>query len=635
MENNQFYARPVSDFLSDNEETKFVFEIPSYQRGYRWRPKQIEDLLDDLYNFAKEENEQRVYYLQPLVVKKGKNSVSQHNTWEVLDGQQRLTTLKLIIEALRIEALRQSAPRECEETIVYDIHYLIRKDLNFLNIDRLENLDSFYIYHAKETINNWLKKKKNENKARIAAMSSILYGLSEKKQIMFIWYEVEGKDATEKGSISTFNRLNRGKIKLTPSELIKALLIISAKKEEGSKDYQTILSMQWNEIERKFLEDDFFAFLNGKNNSFDTRTDLLFNNIVLSTRDEKNEDSDFSYRWFQEKFDELRSEDFLYLWHGQGKEKNKNNSITTFSVKEYYDMLLQWYSDIQMYNLIGYLTVFGKTIQDISKELTQRKNEKIKNKEDWKKGDNIRVLKDMVKSTLKEIKGEGKTEVPFPDALEILDYQTSEHKGYIHKILLLFNIFTYSRQKLRFPFNNYLNEKWDIEHVDSQTENPLTKISDQENWIQYSKIILEENSNAEKVTEVLKSVNDYIDQGGNFQEIYKRVINVLKPAQPVPQEKKDSIGNLTLLDAGTNRGYGNALFPYKRKEILKRERKGDFVPACTRNLFLKYYTVEKGEGSSTNNMSWNENDVNSYYDAIKNLITEEIFNDSNEGKIKN
>lgn len=628
MENNQFYARPVSDFLADNEKDKFVFEIPSFQRGYRWRRKQIEDLLDDLYNFAKEENEQRVYYLQPLVVKKSKNNNSQHNTWEVLDGQQRLTTLRLILEALK-----EYVARKHQKKSLYDIKYLIRSDLDFNKPNRNINLDNYFISNAKEDINDWLDNKNSIDDGTLDTLATILFGGNPSKKIMFIWYEVEGKDATDKGSISIFNRLNRGKIKLTPSELIKALLIISAKKEEyGSKDYQTILSMQWNEIERKFLEDDFFAFLNGKNDSFDTRTDLLFNNIALS-RGEKNDDADFAYRLFQREFDKPMSEDFLYLWHGQGKE-NKNSSTASFSVKQYYDMLLQWYSDIQMYNLIGYLTVFGKSIQDISNELTKQKDKKSKNKEDWKKEDNIRVLKDLVKGILTEIKGEGGTKVPFPEALDLLDYQNSDHKSYILKILLLFNILTYSRQKLRFPFNDYLNEKWDIEHVDSQTENPLTKKQDQDNWIQYSKIILEENSNNENITEVLKSVNDYIDQGGNFQEIYKRVINILKPAQQVPQEKKDSIGNLTLLDAGTNRGYGNALFPYKRKEVLRREREGNFVPACTRNLFLKYYTVGKGEGSSTNNMSWNENDVNSYYDAIKNLITEEIFNENKEEKVK-
>ena len=629
MENNQFYARPVSDFLADNEEDKFVFEIPSFQRGYRWRSKQIEDLLDDLYNFAKEENEQRVYYLQPLVVKKGISSNSQQNIWEVLDGQQRLTTLRLILEALK-----EYVARKHQKKSLYDIKYLIRSDLDFNKPNRNINLDNYFISNAKEDINDWLDNKNSIDDGTLDTLATILFGGNPSKKIMFIWYEVEGNDATEKGSISIFNRLNRGKIKLTPSELIKALLIISAKKvEKGSGNYQTILSMQWNEIERKFLEDDFFAFLNGKNNSFDTRTDLLFNNIVLS-RNEKNEDSDFAYRWFQKQFDESRPEDFLFLWHGQGKEHTKDKSTAGFTVKEYFDMLLQWYSDIQMYNLIGYLTVFGENIQEISKKLSEQKEEKIKNKKEWKKGDNIRVLKDKVKSTLPNIKGEGKTTVPFPEALEILDYQTYEHKGYIHKILLLFNVLTYSRQKLRFPFNDYLKEKWDIEHVDSQTENPLAQTSDQDNWIQYSKIILEENAKDEEVAKVLKLVEDYLSKGGNFQEIYKSIINVFQPAQPVPQEKKDSIGNLTLLDAGTNRGYGNALFPFKRKEILKRERKGDFVPACTRNLFLKYYTVEKGEGSSTNNMSWNENDVNSYYDAIKNLITEEIFNDSNAGKVK-
>lgn len=84
------------------------FFIPSYQRGYRWNDQQVEDLLNDINDFRPESvndsDEGTWYCLQPLVVKKVKRSDlhcdeanEEENWYEVIDGQQRLTTIYLII----------------------------------------------------------------------------------------------------------------------------------------------------------------------------------------------------------------------------------------------------------------------------------------------------------------------------------------------------------------------------------------------------------------------------------------------------------------------------------------------------------------------------------------------------------
>ena len=72
-------------------ETKLVgsiegdFYIPSYQRGYRWGPDEVTRLLDDVYA-----NGTKNYCLQPVVVRRN------GDRYELIDGQQRLTTLYLI-----------------------------------------------------------------------------------------------------------------------------------------------------------------------------------------------------------------------------------------------------------------------------------------------------------------------------------------------------------------------------------------------------------------------------------------------------------------------------------------------------------------------------------------------------------
>lgn len=62
---SELMLKSVYDLLDKN------YFIPSYQRGYRWRKRQIQDLLDDLYGFAsdKDKADGSFYYLQPIVVK--------------------------------------------------------------------------------------------------------------------------------------------------------------------------------------------------------------------------------------------------------------------------------------------------------------------------------------------------------------------------------------------------------------------------------------------------------------------------------------------------------------------------------------------------------------------------------------
>ena len=76
------------------------FLIPSYQRGYRWRPQEVKLLLEDI-NAIKEQEE---YCLQPIVVQQ------KGEQYELIDGQQRLTTLFLLH---RYAAVRDVAENKC------------------------------------------------------------------------------------------------------------------------------------------------------------------------------------------------------------------------------------------------------------------------------------------------------------------------------------------------------------------------------------------------------------------------------------------------------------------------------------------------------------------------------------------
>ena len=67
MNGNSLLTKAVEELLDGR-----YFVIPSYQRGYRWKGKQVEDLLNDLYSFATkpDRKDNEFYCLQPIIVQK-------------------------------------------------------------------------------------------------------------------------------------------------------------------------------------------------------------------------------------------------------------------------------------------------------------------------------------------------------------------------------------------------------------------------------------------------------------------------------------------------------------------------------------------------------------------------------------
>ena len=176
-----------------------AFLIPRYQRGYRWRENDVKRLLDDI--FRCKENEK--YCLQPISVRK-----TGDNSYNLIDGQQRLTTLYIIYRFLDKEP-------------GFSISYETRsKSEDFLkNIkekssteERENNIDFWFMSEAYDAVRSWFKEHKN-------AEGTILSRLSN--NIRVIWYEVDEKE----DEIALFSRINKGRIPLTNAELVKALFL--------------------------------------------------------------------------------------------------------------------------------------------------------------------------------------------------------------------------------------------------------------------------------------------------------------------------------------------------------------------------------------------------------------------------
>ena len=189
---NSYRPLPISELLSKI----YHFEIPSFQRGYRWERKQVKDLLDDLYSFSV--GDQASYFLQPLVVKS--IGSPEDNKWEVLDGQQRLTTMLLFLKKVISELMVQAYKAQFEKRL-YDISYTIRPDLDFDNPNPQKTIDGFYLAEAKGMIDRWFDEKINGNvSVNLDGFKNFLFK-DNPKQVKFIWYEIS-PDSTELSSIN-------------------------------------------------------------------------------------------------------------------------------------------------------------------------------------------------------------------------------------------------------------------------------------------------------------------------------------------------------------------------------------------------------------------------------------------------
>lgn len=612
-----FAPKPIADLLDGNHR----FVIPSFQRGYRWEEKQVLDLLEDIKQFANDNTSKGdSYYLQPVVVK-----ACVDGAFEVLDGQQRLTTMLLLLKRL-MKRLSEDEREGFEENL-YKITYTNRPQLDFDNPNPNDNIDSYYLAEAKQVIDDWFNTQKQNKQNLDAFKGSLLY--NQERQVKIIWYAID-ESSEDLVSINIFNRLNKGKIPLTSSELIKALFIMDYDlRAEGDKLPAEQLSMEWNEMERKFQDDNFWYFISDDSKGVQSRIDVLFDFVTCR---KESDEIDYSYREFQKLYDFCREQ-----------ERNKTNE--TFNsdwienvhsmqevwkkVRKTFDRLVAWYEDNLYYHYVGYLVAVGFTPLQIYNHLENKKRESKEENpnHEWTIDDTMLELR---KKMMEKFKRDNK----FLDKDSIDDFEYGNE--YILRILLLFNVESCRKvNNIRFAFNKYKTGSWDIEHIDSRNDSSLQKFEDRMRWLrqvgdvlgmEHTQIAKELQDKCLRLIEEFDS-NEQVNQK-SYTEFYQDV-NKFYSAESgedyksinLSTKSKDSISNLTLLDSATNREYKDAPFAFKRCTIIKHDKKGErFIPLCTRNVFLKYYTDSDNNSSYLDNMRWNSADKSGYMKAIHEIV---------------
>lgn len=511
---------PTTKFIKELNDCKFY--IPAYQRGYRWTSQEVGDLLDDINDFnVGTPSEPCNYCLQPLIVKK-----REDGAFEVVDGQQRLTTIFIFLK------IAQSITGYTSYTIKFETREQSEVFLSNLAehdgkiID--ENIDYYHITKAYEKINLWLDAQCEDGTPRFTVLSSLFNKITN--NVFFIWYEIPSDSVKP---VEIFTRVNMGKIRLSNAELIKALIFNKDNfNDDGNKEQQE-LSLSWNRIERDLQREPFWYFIvDNDEKKYVTRIDLLFD--LLSKK--YNDDLPEKYQIKVPISPMHYNRTFLIFYAAYKNAVDKNAFVTGLwrEVTTIYERFLEWYYDLNKYHIIGFLISSGTFIERIF-ELSDGK----------KKSE---IIRDLLIETKKHVN------INSLEDIKKLTYDDSKKK--LRRFFLLVNIATLvckNEKQYRFPFDIYKKEKWDIEHIHATGDET--------------------------------------------------------------EEADDSIGNLTLLLAKINRSYKDDTFPDKRKEIILRDKKGLFIPICTKNVFTKQYSQ-----TILDMDKWRQEDKDDYVNAIWDIL---------------
>lgn len=538
-----------------------VFYVPSYQRGYRWGADEVIRLLDDIY-----QNGKKNYCLQPIVVR------NNGDRYELIDGQQRLTTLYLIYRYMKDVNPFFTDP-------AFSLIYQTRdKSEDFLrSIDlskRDENIDFWFMANAYETIQNWFEQDKQ---IRVLHIFEYL-----KENVNIIWYEVgEDEDA-----ISLFTRLNIGKIPLTSAELVKAMFLSGGGLSTVDREKQEEISLQWDAIEKELHNESLWYFLTNRTDvDYQTRIDLVLD--LVSTKPAHSREK--YYTFF--KIDEMsKTKPLDEIWR---------------EIQQTFLVLKDWHENHEHYHKIGYLIASeALTLQDIFNFA------KGKTKSEFRAGLDSRI----------------RDSVAISGNYADLSYdKTSDYKS-ISRLLLLFNVESVRRNGEHsqwFPFDKFKYDKrgkiaWSLEHIHAQQSEGLRT---QEMWKEWLKlhipsIIAVADDDATLVPAMRDAIEKEKLDRAEFDDLQQKVVALLSVRGNV--EYMHSISNLALLKSDNNAALNNSTFDVKRNLIVDMDKDGQYIPFCTKMVFLKYYTP-----SADNQLHfWGPADRHSYIKAINEVLSQ-------------
>ena len=601
--------------LKDLFSTEHYFIIPNYQRGYKWSQDNINVLLYDINSIY--ENDKKEHCLHNLTVIKNKKNNAEYI--EVIDGQQRLTTIFLIFNYLKYKYNGLNINYTLDYQIRWETKHFLDNKLNDVIkkitkeeyeeskelFERIKNTkitngnyestynkqDIYFICNALFSIDKWFNDNPNNN---IIKNCDKIY-----------FYEHDLTNRQIKGE-TIFANLNSGKIDLTDIELIKADLIINISNQKLINNNDVLINeirsnigRLWDEMEIWLSEDKVWFWITNGNNSknYINKLHILFE-LLLGEEKDKKEDM---YDIYKKQLKKMSYEDIL--------EK----------IKYYYYAIKNWYYDNDFYHLVGIAIGIGIKLKDII-ELSKYKT---KNKF-------IEKLIEDIKSKINIYTWHKKIYVGDYYYNDLNYYDTGDS---IKQIFLLLNALEgfsndHFNDSFRYRFDLHHKQKWSIEHILPQNPNKeniehylkdlilyLINMSNKQynesiNNIQNKNIknLIEECRDEKEINEL--KINEFIKNNKDYKSIRDAIDNL---------GFIHSIGNLALLDKNTNSAFSNSIFKYKRDVLIKKiTNECGFIPPLTLKIFSKNF-----DGANREKEYWTHNDFEKYTEYQKNKL--EVF----------
>lgn len=570
------------------------FFIPSYQRGYKWRSKDVKYLIEDLNDYQGD----KPYYMQPLVVaRKGGKII-------VVDGQQRLTTFFLIWRRLYENGALKN--HSFDKNNCFSLEYENRQEstkyLSFQGTrDSKETPDVRNFKRAESMIDTLLPQ------IDINHFEKVLF-----EKATFLWYELDDADEGPK----TFEKLNGKRIALTDVELCKVFLLSNTCTTVSQRNER---AAAWQSMEYRFQDNKFYSFISKDFNSAhdQSRMGYILDVSLDKIQEEKNEYLDYP------------------LYNRLKNDTAKGVNVWKRLVQTFHRMEMMYDSPLY-YNLVGFL-ITGTNIQlrDIMEDVVSNEfgSKLVERVTKWVKAGT--QLKDLVYK-------DNKT---FPALLlfnilcELIERKTVSTKiedryGFTH----------------RFRFDLLRDEGYDKEHVHATNSQRLRSAIEWQQWIRCvltylpsEKLNMIDKSNLSKMKlvhnisitaedgedeEIIKKkLTDAITKeltSEEFAKIFDEVNSIVNESDD-NEDKQNSIGNLALLNASINRDQAYAASPFaiKRAIIHERINEGYFIPKGTQLMFDKTFRNDPEElyhWAKENYLNGSESDKDSFIKFFVNTI---------------
>lgn len=627
-------VRKVKDF-ADKE-----FRIPAYQRGYRWRQPQTEQLLRDVEEarISAQSGNKKPYLLQPIVLKRLSRDGETPPKYEVIDGQQRLTTIWIILQYIRNGGWRKPG----KYNLVYETEGREEGDktafLEALGTKRekaVQTMDEDFFEKSYAAVKTYFEGIRDGQQLDEDAFGDHIRDFCKylQESVEVIWYEVE-TELSDRDGEEIFMSLNRGRIPLESSELIKTLLLVKASRVwddmQEDTERQTEIATEWDEMERTLSDPEFWSFIGGDDGEAVGKPRMGYFLEMLPPPgggqwdDQEGDDYKVFNRYEKiiRKYDKEKDAAHRtldrYVLEGLWRDHIRANFLK----------LRDWAADVRLFHKIGFLIAVkrGRT------------------------KDRMALLRDLLKhdgmkSELESIVA-GKIKALF-EKTELSDLEYSQKdKEAIYQLLLLFNVVSCMEEAEKFgamscewySFARHAAENWSIEHINPQRELAIAGSGDRkdwEGWLKRQQPFLKLGTGgdqlASETADVLRDIEKKLDEK-KFKELSEKIVDAF--STNFDHSEENSLGNLALLSRRDNSSIGASIFLSKRQEILEKIANGRFVPFCTRRVFLKYYTV-LGENDDVKPeeyglVFWTKTDAARYFDSIKRTVDTYLSTRGNE-----